>query len=169
QMHRRFGCFVGGSLLHFWHAVLRFDFVAAIFAEDATFGGFWRWHWGVDRYFAFGFDFGFHARNQILIFLRCQPLLFSYYVILKARDRIALAPELEHRLRNVAGGVVDGVAFHAHHFGFDQRGAFAAVGALNRFVGSVVDLAGVGAVNDHARDAVSDGPFGEVLAAILHL
>ena len=70
---------------------------------------------------------------------------------------------------NVRGGVVDGVAFHAHHLGFDQGGAFAAVGALDGFVGGVVDLAGVGAVDDDAGDAVSDGAFGEVFAAVLHV
>ncbi len=63
---------------------------------------------------------------------------------------------------------MDGVAFHAHHFGFDHGGAFAAVGAFDGFVGGVVDLAGVGAVDDDAGDAVSDGAFGEVFAAVLH-
>src|SRR4029077_13493490 len=47
-------------------------------------------------------------------------------------------------------------------------GAFAAVGAFDRFMSGVVNLAGVGAIDDHAGDSVSDGAFGEVFAAILH-
>ena len=40
--------------------------------------------------------------------------------------------------------------------------------SLDSVAGGVVDLAGVGAVDDHAGDAVSDGAFGEVFAAVLH-
>src|SRR5262249_41487102 len=50
----------------------------------------------------------------------------------------------------------------------DQRGAFACVGAFDGFAGRVVDLAGVGAVDDYAGDAVSDGAFGVIFAAVLH-
>ena len=110
----------------------------------------------------------FYFFDQRFILFRRQPLLFFYQIILEARDGVALFPEVEHGLRHIRGGVVDGVAFHAHHFGFDHGGAFAAVGALDGFVGGVVDLAGVGAIDDDAGDAVSDGAFGEVFAAVLH-
>ena len=90
-------------------------------------------------------------------------------MVLEARDWIALLPVFEERLRNIVGGVVNGVAFHAHHLGFDERRAFAAAGAFAGFVAGVVDLAGVGAVDDHTGNSVGDGTLGEVFHFELHV
>ncbi len=39
QVHSRFGLFeTAGSLLYFWRVIFWLDFVAAVFAEDASFG-----------------------------------------------------------------------------------------------------------------------------------
>src|SRR5271169_6535787 len=169
QMNRGCGLLEAtSSLLHFRHPILRSDFMTSVFTEDSAFGGFWRRHRGVHGYFSFCFDHFFHFGDQRFVLFWRQPLLVFHQIILEAGDWVALLPEIEHRLWHVAGGVVNGVAFHAHHFGFDQGGAFAAVGAFDGFAGGVVDLAGVGTIDDHAGDAVSDGAFGEVFAAVLH-
>src|SRR5258708_23584296 len=42
------------------------------------------------------------------------------------------------------------------------------MGAPYGVTGGVVDLTGVGAIDDHAGNAVSNGAFGEVFAAVLH-
>src|ERR1022692_4252367 len=141
QMHGGLGLFeASGSLLHFGHPILRPDFVAAVFAEDAAFGGFRRRHGRVHSDLPFRFDYLFYFRDQRFILFWRQPLLFFHQVILEARDGVALLPEVEHRLGHVADGIVSGV----------------------------VNLAGVGAVDDDAGDAVSDGAFGKVFAAVLH-
>ena len=57
---------------------------------------------------------------------------------------------------------MDGVAFHAHQLGLDQGRAFAAMRALHGFIRRVIDLAGIGAVNDHAGHAVADGAVGQI-------
>ncbi len=64
---------------------------------------------------------------------------------------------------------MDGVAFHAHHFGFDQGWTFAAARSLTGFVTGVVDLASVGAVDDHAGDSIGNGAFRQVFDAELHV
>src|ERR1700730_6973694 len=61
------------------------------------------------------------------------------------------------------------MAFHAHHLRFDKCRAFATAGAIPGLVASVIDLAGVGAVNDHTRDPVPDSAFSQVLDAELHV
>src|SRR5579859_7019361 len=72
-----------------------------------------------------------------------------------------------HLFRHIGGSVVDGVALHAHHLGFDHGWAFATVGALHRFIRSVVNLAGISAVDDHRRHAITDSPVGQVFYVYL--
>src|SRR5580692_3839307 len=158
-----------GSLLYFRHAVFWFDFVAALLAEDAAFGGFRRWHRGVHGDFPFCFNNFFYFFDERLIPFRSESLFSFPQIISEARNRVTFFPEVEHFFWHISGGIVDSVTFHAHHFGFDHGWAFAAVGAFDGFAGGVVDLAGVGAIDDYAGDAVSDGAFGEVFAAILHV
>jgi len=65
------------------------------------------------------------------------------------------APVVVHLFGDVCSTVVDGVSLHAHHLGFDDAGTVAAMGALDGFAGRVVDLAGVGAIDDDGRNAVA--------------
>src|SRR5215467_2716730 len=170
QMHGGFGCLVAARpLSYFGSSVLGFDFVTAVFAEDPAFGRFGRGHRGVHGDFAFCLDDLIDMRNQRFVFLAGQPLFVTQQVILKACNRVALFPEFKHFLRYVAGGVVNGVPFHAHHFGFNERWAFTAMRPFDGFMSGVVDLAGVGAVDNHARNAVSEGALGHVFATVLHV
>ena len=121
------------------------------------------------RCFALDLQLAFDIFDQFAVLVRSQPVLHVDQIILEAGDGIAGTPVLEQLRRDVMRGVVNGVAFHAHHLGFDQRGAFAATGALAGLVGGVVDLAGVGAVDDDAGNSVRDGPLGEVFHAELHV
>src|SRR5262249_61256770 len=100
--------------------------------------------------------------DDLFVLFGRQPSL-AEQVFLETIDGIALAPVLVHLFGDIGRGVVDGVAFHAHQFGLDQGWAFAAMGALDGLVGCVINLAGIGAVDDHARHAVADGAVGQVL------
>src|SRR5579862_8538010 len=170
QMYRRFWSLEAGgcSFLNSWQGILGLDFVAEVFAIHASGCGFWLRHGAGDREFALGFDFSINRGDQFPVFGGCQPLFYVDQVIFKTGDGIAFAPKLEHWLGDVIGGVVYSVPLHAHHLGFDERGALAAAGAFAGFVGGVVDLAGIRAVDDHAGDAVADGALGKVFYAILH-
>src|SRR5437588_9952402 len=106
--------------------------------------------------------------DQLLILFRRQPLL-TEQIIFKSANRIAFSPIVEKRFRHVVGGVVDGMAFHAHHLGLYERGAFSAAGAFAGFMGGVVDLASVGAVDDYSGNSVSNGALGEIFYWKLHL
>src|SRR5947209_3576130 len=59
------------------------------------------------------------------------------------------------------------MALHAHHLGLDHGGAFATVGALHRFISSVVNLAGIGAIDDHRGHAIADSAVGQVFYVYL--
>src|SRR5882724_804367 len=144
-----------------WHAVLRFDHVTAIFAKDAFSGGVAFRHGRVLSKLALGVDFFFDAGNHFFVLRRGEPL-FLQQIFLEAVNAVALTPELMHLFGDVSRGVVDGVALHTHQFGFDQRRPFAAMGTLNGFIGGVIDLAGIRAVNNHAGHAVANGAIGQV-------
>ena len=64
---------------------------------------------------------------------------------------------------------MDGVSFHAHHFGFDQGRALATARTFASFMSCVVNLAGIRAVNDHARDAVGNSSLGKIFYSKLHV
>ena len=134
--------------------------MAAVLTVNSTDRRFRFWHRRVHRDLALRLELSFHVSDQSSILLRTQPLLLVEQVILKAHDWIAFPPVLHHFRRHVVSRVMDGMPLHAHHLGLDQRRSFAAVGAFGGFVGGVINLTGIGAVNDHARNAVSDGAFG---------
>src|SRR5213594_4545798 len=157
-----------GSFCGFGHPVFWFDLVTAV-AIDASSSGFWRRHRAGDSIIAVFLKLTVYTGNQLFIFFASQPLLDAHQVIFEPGNRIALAPILKQRLGDVVGGVVDGMAFHAHHLGFDQRGTLAAPGALTGFMGGVVNLVGVGAINDYAGDAVGNGALREIFYAKLHV
>src|SRR5437016_2940909 len=167
-MRRRFLSWACGTWLSFGHPVFRFDLVTAV-AIDASGSGFWRRHRAGDSIIAVFLKLTVYIGNQLFIFCACQPLLHIYQIIFAPGNRIALAPILKQRLGDVVGGIVDGMALHAHHLGFDQRGTLAAPGALTGFMGGVVNLAGVGAINDYAGDAVGNGALREIFHAKLHV
>src|SRR6185437_16067813 len=143
-----------------WYAVFRLHRVATL-AINAFGCGVRLGHGGVFSELAFSINFFFHSRNQVSVLFRCDPFLVEQ-VFPEAVNTVTLTPELVHFFRNVGGGIVDGMPFHAHQLGLDQSGAFAAVGAFDGFVGCVINLAGIGAVNDYAGHAVANGAIGEV-------
>ena len=81
----------------------------------------------------------------------------------EALDRVALRPLLEHVLGDVEGVVVDGVALHPQGQALDQRRAAAFARLLDRAFRLAVDGEHVGAVDDHAVEAVRLGAVGDVL------
>src|SRR5437588_1648059 len=151
----------------FRYSVLRFNFVTPFFAIHSAGCRFRFGHWTGYGGVAVGFEFAVYIGDQLLIVLRSKPFL-AEQIIFKSANRIALPPVIEQRLRNVVSGVVDGVAFHAHHLGFNEGGAFSAAGSFAGFVGGVVDLAGVGAVYDYSGNSVADGALGELFYGELH-
>src|SRR5438552_17427512 len=167
-MRRRFLSWACGTWLSFGHPVFRFDLVTAV-AIDASGSGFWRRHWAGHSIIAVFLKLTVYIGNQLFVFFASQPLLDAHQVIFEPGNRIALAPILEQRLGTVVGGVVDGMAFHAHHLGFDQRGTFASAGALASFMGGVINLAGIGAVHDHAGNPIGDGALRKIFHAKLHV
>ena len=122
-------------------------------AVDAAQGRFRDRHGRVDGKVAIAIELGFYAGNQLLIFLWREPFLPIDQIVFQAGDGVAAGPILEQLARDVLGCVVDGVALHAHHLGLDERGPFAAAGALAGFVRGVVDLTGIGAVDDDPRQS----------------
>ena len=109
-----------------------------------------------------------HVGNQLFVLPGSEPLLVQKKPF-ETSDRIPLAPVLKERLGNIFSGVVDRVSLHAHHLGFNQGRPFCATGTLAGFAGRIVDLAGVGTVHNHARDAICNGPLREILDAELHI
>src|SRR2546426_12626129 len=156
------------SCLRICHTIFGLNLVTAV-AIDASGSGFWRRHWAGHSIIAVFLKLTVYIGNQLFVFFASQPLLDAQQVIFEPGNRIALAPILEQRLGDVVGGIVDGMALHAHHLGFDQRGTFASTGALTGFMGGVVNLAGVGAINDYAGDAVGNGALREIFHAKLHV
>src|SRR5262249_36726617 len=142
-------------------AKFRLDRVTAVFAIHAFRCRVRLGHGRVDGELALGLDLFFYLRDHLLVLLPCEPL-FAQQIFLKAIDAVALAPVLVHLFGDVSGGVVDGVALHAHQLGLDQRRSFAAMGALDGFIGRVENLTSVGTVDDHARNAVADRAIGEI-------
>ncbi len=67
-----------------------------------------------------GLQFFLYFFNHLLVLLGREPFL-AQQVFLKAVNGIALAPELQHLLGHIRSGIVDGMAFHAHQLGLDQR------------------------------------------------
>src|SRR5580698_9176438 len=78
------------------------------------------------------FHFALHIFNQLVVVVSREPVLHVDEVILKAGDGIASMPVLEETGRYILRGIVDSVAFHTHHLGFDQGRAFAPMGAFTR-------------------------------------
>src|SRR6202044_3686183 len=70
---------------------------------------------------------------------------------------------VEHFLGNVFGGIVLGVAAHAHGFYFDDARAAAGATFVYRFFRGLIDGDHVVAVNDDAGDAVGCAAVGEIL------
>ena len=87
----------------------------------------------------------------------------------EALDRIALGPLLEQLLGDVEGVVVDGVALHAERQALDQRRPAALARLLDRALRLAVDGEHVGAVDDHALEAVGLRAVGEVLDGVLEV
>src|SRR4051794_22956153 len=144
------------ALSGLWNTVLRLDLVAAILAVNATFGSLRRGHGRVHRNLALAFQVALNIGDQLCMLLRREPLFLSHQVIFKSRNWIALAPVFEHRLRDIISRIMDGVAFHAHHFRLDQSRAFAAMSALHALPRGIVDLARIRAVHDYSGNSVCD-------------
>src|SRR5438445_5934484 len=157
-----------GSWLRICHAIFGLNLVTAV-AIDATGSGFWRRHRAGHSIIAVFLKLTVHIGNQPLVFFASQPLLNVYQIIFEAGNRIALAPVLEQRLGNVLSGIVNRVALHAHHLSFDQRGAFTSAGALTGLMGGIVNLAGVRAIYDYARNPIGDGALRKISNAKLHV
>src|SRR6266481_277027 len=87
------------------HAVLRLDFMAAVFAEHAFGGGMRLGHGRVFSKLAFGINLFLNSRDHLLILRRRQPL-FTEQIFLEAVNTVALAPELMHFLGDIRRGVV---------------------------------------------------------------
>src|SRR2546423_1867205 len=69
-------------------------------------------------------------------------------------DRVALGPALEHLLRHVERVGVDGVTLHPQRQALDQRRPAAVARLVDRRLRLSVDGQDVGAVDDHAVEAV---------------
>src|SRR4029077_18953407 len=157
-----------GTLLGFRDCILRLDVMAAIFTIDASRRGFRFGHRRSHSEVTVGFELLINISDQFSVLSRTQQFLLQQ-IILKPGDGIALAPVVEQKLGKVIGSVVDGAAFHTHYFGVDERGTLAEARAFTSFVGGVVNLAGIGAIHDHARDAVSDSALSEIFHLKLHV
>ena len=79
------------------------------------------------------------------------------------RDGIARFPVIEHFLGNVFGGIVLGVAAHAHGFYFDQARAAAGATFIHGIFGGLIDGDDIVAIYDGARDAVGCAAISEIL------
>ena len=102
--------------------------------------------------FAISLQFPFNSSDQFAMLDWADPFLYVEQIILEASHGVTFVPELEQRFGNILSGIVDSMSLHSHHLRFDERGTFATPGAFASLVGGVVDLAGVGAVDDHARE-----------------
>src|ERR1700686_17093 len=125
--------------LQFWHSIFWLDLVTAIITVDAAFRGLGRGHWRVDGNLALLLQISLHVCDELLMLLRREPFLDVHKIIFKPRNWVALSPIVEHRLGNIISSVVDGVAFHTHHLGFDECWTFAPMRALGGFMGGVIN------------------------------
>src|ERR1039457_3815851 len=154
-----------------YRTIFRFDLVARWIAVHALVHlvGLRVGHWRGDSRFAIGLQFALHVLNQLVVVLSREPTLYVDQATLEARDGIALAPVIEQFGRHVLRGIVDGVSLHAHHLSLNEGRALAAMGALARLIGCVVDLAGIGAIHNHSWNPIRNGPLRQVIHAKLHI
>src|SRR5664279_2758539 len=154
-----------------YRTIFRFDLMARWIAVNALVRlvGLRVGHRRCDGRFAISLQFALHVLNELVVVLDREPPLYVYEVALEARDGIALAPIVEELGWHILRSIVDGVSLHAHHLRFDEGGAFAAMGALARLIGRVVNLAGIGAIHNHSWNPVRYGALCQVLHAKLHI
>src|ERR1035437_6473846 len=154
-----------------YRTIFRFDLVARRIAVNALVRlvGLRVGHWRGDGRFTIGLQFALHVLDQLVVVLSREPALYVYQIVLEAGDGIALAPVVEQFGRHVLRGIVDGGALHAPHLCLNEGRALAAMGALARLIGCVVDLAGIGAIHNHSWNPIRNGPLRQVLHAKLHI
>src|ERR1700732_217709 len=104
----------------------------------------------------------FISRVDIGLRLHIPQLVFGQ-IFLKARDRIASLPVIDHFLGNVFCGIVLGVAFHAMRFYFDEDRAAAGTALVDGFFRGGINRDNVVAVDNLVSNAVSDGAIREIL------
>src|SRR5271156_4963813 len=138
-----------------------FDFVATI-SVHTFFGEFRRRERRIFGEFLLDVELAFDARVYFG-FRGGVPDFILAEIFFVQHDGIAGLPVIEHFLGHVFGGIVLGVAAHAHRFHFDEARAAAGATFIYGFLGGLIDGDHVVAVHDDAGDAVGGAAVGEIL------